>query len=204
MLLLACVACACDDSDGTSETSGGSSSTGGDSTTGAGSTDTGIATTPPGSTDTGIATTPPGSTDTGIATTPPGSTDTGIATTPPDTDGSTSGTATTGDDGIAVQLSYSFTAEVAGVPLDCESAGASWVDVTVLDAADPDDKSFDILDLDCDDQVISIGPLPVGSYTVSVVAWDQSLWFGDGGQLELDGTDRLVELLVPLAEIPRP
>ncbi len=182
LLLVVCVACACDDSDGASEGSTASSSTSGGSTTGEGSTDT------------------------GIATTPPGSTDTGIATTPPETEGSSSGGSgssegTTGGEGIGVQVSYSFTAEVAGVPFDCKSAGATWVDVTVMNTADPEDQSFDLLDLDCDDQSITVGPLPIGSYTVSVVAWDQALWVGDV-PLELDGTERQVELLVPLTEVP--
>ncbi len=99
-------------------------------------------------------------------------------------------------------VSYSFVTEVAGVPLDCESAGASWVDVTVMDASDPDDPSFDLLDLDCDDQTISLGALPPGSYTIAVVAWDQALWFGEAEPLNLDGTELQVELLVPLTEEP--
>lgn len=103
-----------------------------------------------------------------------------------------------------MEVSYSFTAEVAGVPFDCASAGASWVDVAVREQSTPDDGFFDLVDLACDDEAIEIGPLPVGNYAVYVVAWDQALWEGDAELLELDGSERFVELLVPLTEVPLP
>lgn len=139
--------------------------------------------------------------------------DTGIATTPPQTDGGTessssgeegSNSTTAEDESITVELSYEFLGEVAGVPLDCAAAETLWVDVSVFPAIDPDDRTYDLEDLPCDDAVISVGPLPLGTYSIGVVAWDQNLWDGSTGDFIVDGATDPLPVMVELTQFPNP
>lgn len=186
----------CDDEDDESSSTGASSGTTGEASTGG--SDTGIATTPP-------TTGSESSDDTGIATTPPttgSSEDTGIATTPPTTGTDSSGSADTGDEeGVRVEVTYAFTAELAGVPLDCTSAEASLVDVYVIASDDPDRAMWDLQELPCDDTAIEVGPLPPGTYDLQVVAWSPALWEGSTGAIEI-GPDAAA-VTVDLIEVPK-
>lgn len=190
---------ACDDDAGGSTDGSTSAASTSGSTTGNGTTG--------GAEDTGIETTPPmtsGSEDTGYETTPPmtssGSEDTGYETTPPDT----SSTGDTDlDEGVTVDVTYEFMAELAGVPLDCTSAGTSTVDVFVYPADDPDLPDFDLEDLPCDNTAIAVGPLPHGDYEIQVVAWDPALWQGTSASFTLDGSTSPYPLTVSLVEMQK-
>ena len=193
LLLLACAGCACGEGSATSEEPE-SSTTGEDGSTGA-SSSTGSST---------AETTEAGSSEaTGFDTTPPETSSTTDASSSGSSDSSGSST-TGGDDAVTVEVTYAFATQAAGVPLDCAAAGTSWVDVTVVDAADPDDRTYDLEDLPCDDTVVSVGPLPSGTYSIGVVAWDQNLWHGSSGDFVVDGSTDPLQLEIGLSQVPNP
>ena len=203
LLLLACVACACadDTQDSAGDTDGSTTATTEASTSEASSTFSTGSTGEDGSSTS--ADTTGSDADTGIATTPP-MTSEGSGSSTSDNESSSSEGSTTGGQSVTVEVTYEFVAKRAGVPLDCEAAGASWVDVAVFDQEDPDNAMFDMEDVSCDDTVISLGPLPIGNYRIDVVAFDQALWHGTTKPFAIDGTLDPVEIIVPLAQVASP
>lgn len=109
-----------------------------------------------------------------------------------------SDSSTTGSTATVVSVRYLFGDTTA----DCAAAEASWVDVYISDRSGPLPE-YSVEDLDCDDAPVELPPMPAGSYSLSVVAWDLNLWEGEA-DFTLDGSSATEEIDVQLVVFPNP